>query len=286
LRKSSNVLFETLANDYWEKKGRRLKMKGLDYMLEAWKKRFGMVRVRNITKAHLEDYFGDMLDSGKSPGTVNRHIGQLHSLFTFAVERGHLAKNPANGISKTPESARMRYATEDEIARLLEACRKPTRKHLLPIVQAALFTGMRKGELFTLKLADVNLDAGFIHIRDPKEGRDRVVPISPGLKAVLESLPMDGEYVFKSPKSDKALTDIGKSFRAALADAEIRDFRFHDLRHTFASHLVMANKSLKVVQELLGHSSLRMTMKYAHLSPAVKADAVSWMDGVLEAGKI
>ena len=131
-----------------------------------------------------------------------------------------------------------------------------------------------------LQWTNIDLGRGIIRVACSKVGKDVDIPINDTLCELLESLPRRGDLVFPSPRTGRRLLDVKKGFQAALDRAGIRKFRFHDLRHTFASHLVMAGVSIETVSELLGHSTLRMTQRYTHLSPEHKGRAVKVLDGV------
>ena len=147
--------------------------------------------------------------------------------------------------------------------------------HLKAILITALNTGMRKGEILGLKWKDINFRQRVIVLLDTKNNERREVPINKLLFEVL--LPLrknpDSPYVF-SKKNGKPYSNVRTSFETTKEKAGIEDFRFHDLRHTFASHLVMAGVGLRTVQELLGHKSYEMTLRYTHLSPDHKKAAV------------
>jgi integrase len=147
-------------------------------------------------------------------------------------------------------------------------------------VTVAVHTGMRKGELLGLKWEQVNLEQGIITLYDTKNGERRDVPMDETVKAVLRGMDRRGDYIF-SNEEGKALVRAQKSFEGALKKSGIEDFRFHDLRHTFASNLVMAGEDLNTVRELLGHKDLTMTLRYAHLSPNHKTKAISVLDRVM-----
>jgi integrase len=150
----------------------------------------------------------------------------------------------------------------------------------MPIVIAALNTGMRKGEALGLTWEQVDLKHGFILLDVTKSGERREIPINETLRDTLSGLPrhITGSYVFWQGKDGRRYGDVKKSFRSAVRRAGIKDFRFHDLRHTFASQLVMAGADITTVKELLGHKSLAMTMRYAHLAPSHKVDALNILD--------
>ena len=170
----------------------------------------------------------------------------------------------------------MRYLTDDEESRL----RRAIGDEHWPLVAVALHTGFRQGNEFRLRWADdVNFDTGQVRAHFTKSGEDYYVPMNDELRAILRALPsrLRSPWVFPG---ETGLAPIGlknflyRHWHRALRDAGIVDFHWHDLRHTFASRLVMAGVDIRTVQELLGHKSLRMTERYTHLSPAHKLSAV------------
>jgi integrase len=131
-----------------------------------------------------------------------------------------------------------------------------------------LNTGMRRGEILSLEWEKhIDLKHGFIFLDVTKNGERREVPINQTLRETLKKLPrrLDSPYVFTDNEGNR-FKDIKWSFKTALRRSEIKDFRFHDLRHTFASHLVMAGVNITTVKDLLGHKTLTMTLRYAHLA--------------------
>ena len=171
------------------------------------------------------------------------------------------------------DRARTRYLSPEEKAKLLAACSPELRR----VVLMALKTGMRKSELLFLRWLDVDFGANLIKIRKSKSGRMRFIPLHPDVLKVLTGLPKGGDYVFAGSSGDALTVDgwVRTQFDAALDKAEIRNFRFHDLRHTFASEMVMLGADLKTVSELLGHATTAMTERYSHLSPVHKNLAIN-----------
>jgi integrase len=168
---------------------------------------------------------------------------------------------------------RLRYLSKEESQRLIDACAP----HLRPIVITALHTGMRKGEILSLTWDQVDMTNNLILLEDTKNGRRREIPINETLIETLRKIirRVDVPYVFYDPTTGKPYQDVKRSFTSACRRAKITNFRFHDLRHTFASHLVMLGVNLATVRELLGHTTTTMTMRYAHLSQAHISDAVN-----------
>jgi integrase len=214
------------------------------------------------------------------PGSVNRELQVLRGLLRMAAgeECGYLAKVPTVKMEKEPEG-RLRYLSEDEAARLLAECRKAAehpvstnrspRLHALVVV--AIHTGMRRGELCGLVWNRVDFSRGVVQLDKTKAGRRREIPMNRDVYDALSELPKGGERVFPST--------YRTAFEHAVIRAKIHDFTFHGLRHTFASWLTMKGRPLKEVSELLGHSSVKMTERYAHLAPERLREAVAVLEG-------
>jgi integrase len=209
-----------------------------------------------------------------SGSTVNRYRSTISSAFSYAVRAGLAGANPVAGVPKFKEGEhRIRFLDKTEEAALRKAIRKecPDR---IPELDLALNTGMRRGEQFGLRWLDVDLDHGILTVRG-KTGR-RFIPINSAARAAIDKLrkmAAGSEWVCRETKSS-AQRDWRRWFETAVRTAKILNFRWHDLRHTFASRLVMAGVDIRTVSELLGHKSISMTMRYAHLSPDHKKDAI------------
>lgn len=216
----------------------------------------------------------------RQPATANRHLACLKHMFTKAVEWEMVEEEILKKVRRVkllPENnRRLRYLSTEECDELLNAC-KP---HLRPIVITALNTGMRKEEILSLEWEKhIDLRHGFIHLEVTKNGERREVPMNQTLMAMLKGLVrrIDSPYVF-TDNQGRRFNNVRRSFMSACRCVGIKDFRFHDLRHTFASQLVMAGVDITTVKELLGHKTLTMTLRYAHLAPAHKMKAVEVLD--------
>ena len=153
----------------------------------------------------------------------------------------------------------------------------------MPLVLLAINTGMRRGELFDLNWADIDLDSKVITVRGEisKSGYTRHIPLTIEAYRCLESWGGDkasNDLVFPSPRTGKRLDNINSSWETLMKLANLDNFRFHDLRHHFASSLVMRGVDLNTVRELLGHRDLKTTLCYAHLAPEHKAAAISLLN--------
>ena len=208
-----------------------------------------------------------------SPATVNRSLACLKSMFNRAIVWGRYeGVNPSTRVKMCKEkNIRLRYLEKEEITRLVENCSEDLR----PIVIMAVNTGMRRGEILNLKWHDVDFKRDVISLLETKSDEKREVPMNEAVKDALIKVRKNPKspYIF-CYKNGEQVKDIRKSFWTALKKSGIKDFRFHDLRHSAASHLVMAGIDLNTVREILGHKTIEMTLRYAHLSPNHKKHAV------------
>ena len=208
-----------------------------------------------------------------SPTTVNRQLTCLKSIFNKAITWGKFeGHNPVKGVKFFKENnQRLCFLEKDEIVKLVSNSQEP----LKSIIIVALNTGMRRGEIMGLKWRDIDFKREIIYLFNTKNGEKREIPINENVKTALIGTRKhpQSEYVFIK-ENGQPYGDFKKSFFTACKKSDIKGFRFHDLRHTFASHLVMSGVDLNTVRELLGHKSLAMTLRYSHLSPSHKKYAV------------
>ena len=210
-----------------------------------------------------------------APATINKEVMCLRTMYNKAIQWGRLKENPTKTVQMFKVNNQLvRFLTQPEVESLLAVCRP----YMRDIVTFAINTGLRRGEILGLQWEDVDLERNIIHVRNTKNGEDRKLPINSTVQALLQSLKKPSGRVFLTP-GGRAVEDVDKGFKAALQKAKItKPFRFHDLRHTFASHLVMAGVDIMTVRDLLGHKSLEMTLRYAHLSPNHKSAAVERLE--------
>jgi integrase len=269
----------------------------------------------SITGWQVDKFKADRLREGIKPATVNRDVSRIRAVLSKAVEWGHLEKHPLSSVkrAKGDDEGRVRYLTTAEEIALRDALAKRESKrkeqresgnvwnierkrqtrpqwgaeeftdHLAPLVLIAMNTGMRRGELFGLKWADVDLQQHVLTLRaaTTKGQRVRRIPMNSEVLSVLEQWrkqnPKAEGLVFPGDEGAR-MTNINKSWASLTTTAKLGDLRFHDLRHHFASRLVMAGADLYVVKELLGHQDFAMTQRYAHLAPEHKAAAVALLN--------
>lgn len=223
----------------------------------------------------------------RSQSTVVRYLAALSTCYTHGVrEWKWIARdqNPMPDVKKPKEAkGRVRFLSDDERTRLLAACLRRKNKHLYLVVMLALSTGARKGEIMNLVWDDVSFEHRRIILRDTKNGETRAVPLVGAahdlMKTHSEGKRDDTPLVFprEGVKGGKPAS-VREAWLAAVAEAEIENFRFHDLRHSTASYLAMNGASLAEIAEVLGHKTLQMVKRYAHLSEAHTLGVVERMN--------
>jgi len=281
VKRIANHSFKELSDHYlaWgegRQKGFKTKKDHIGQLLTV----FGNCPLRKFNTRLVEEWQTKRMKINK-PSTVNRLLATLKHMFTKAVDWEMVEEEALKRVRKVkllPENnRRLRYLSKEECRTLIKGCSP----HLKPIVVTALNTGMRKEETLSLQWEKhIDLNHGFILLDVTKNGERREVPMNQAVRDTLRGMVrrIDVPYVFSDGNGNR-FKDVKRSFKSALRKAGIKDFRFHDLRHTFASHLVMAGIDLTTVKELLGHKNLTMTLRYAHLSLGHKVKAVEILEG-------
>jgi integrase len=284
-----NYLFNDLVSDYlaWAERQRSFRSK--KGFIDQLSKSFNQIPLNMFTTLLIEKYQTERIQKGNKPATINRHIATIKHMFTKACDWGMIDEATRIKVHKVKllkeNNQRSRFLMEEECQNLIACCDQ----HLKPIVITALNTGMRKGEILNLKWDDIDFNNNFIRIEQTKNGEKREVSINDTLRKELEALRigskerprrLDIPWVFYDPRTGKPYINIIRSFKTASKKAGIKDFVFHDLRHTFASHLVMDGEGLATVKELLGHKDIKMTLRYSHLSDSHKSEAVKRLDRI------
>jgi len=289
IKKIANYTFKELGEKYllWIE-GRQKSARLKSYFIRQLVEGFGLLPLRRFNTNLVEQLQTDNINKGLKPASNNKILGVLKHMFTKAIEWDMVESDVLRRIRKVKllrdEGKRLRYLLKEECQALIDTCPE----HLKPIVITALNTGMRKSEILSLKWDNIDLKNGFILLDKTKNGERREIPINDTLKYTLKGIMrrLDIPYVFHDPKSCKPYRDIKRSFQGACRRAGIKDFHFHDLRHTFASHLVMAGVDITTIKELLGHKTLAMTLRYAHLAPSHKVKAVDLLDNILNENEL
>jgi integrase len=231
---------------------------------------FGDKHLSDITPLAVQE-MRNKIKVKRSLSTANRFHAILRGIFNKAKEwKMFYGENPASVLRLEREPVnRTRYLSEHEIKKLLQVCHP----RLLPVVICALATGMRRGEILNLRWPDLDLEHGIIYLTETKSGKPREIPVIAKLRAMFEEMPRTGEKVFDIP-----VITLRRYFEQAMHIACISGFRFHDLRHTFASHFIMRTGNLPALQSILGHSTPLLTQRYAHLSNSHLRDNMAMLD--------
>ncbi len=274
----SKVTFEHLSDSYLKyAETNKSSWKRDWYSLRSLKSALGGKQLHQITPLSIEGY-KNARSQAVSPATVNRELACLKHMFTKAIQWQMTSSNPVKMVKMLKENnERLRYLQTNEVHKLMEQL--PDR--LRPIVNFALYTGMRKGEILNLKWEDLDFGQKIIFVKNTKNGEMREIPMAEAVFNELKSWPHRTTYVFCDSDGTR-ITSIKGAYSSAVKRAGISDFTFHDLRHTFASHLAMSGVDLLTIKELLGHKSINMTLRYAHLSPNHKRKAIAslkYLDG-------
>jgi integrase len=226
-----------------------------------------------ITPKRIED-FKSFMSEKYSNAYVNRYLACIKTIFNIGIKNELIKTTPMKAVKMMKEdNHKIRYLTADEEARLF----KELPEHLKPIVICALQTGLRKSNILQLRWELVDLEFRFIEVLAQQNKGHKIIkiPISDKLLETLESLPRNSEYVFANPDTGKPYRDISEGFKNACDRANIENFRFHDLRHTVATRLVEKGIDLRVVQEIMAHSTIVTTQRYMHPTPKRKLEAIS-----------
>jgi integrase len=236
--------------------------------------------LQNITLMCAEDFRKDRKKQGASNATINRELSFLKAVLNKAVKWELIDKNPLQHLESLPEKHLFnRYLTVDETLTLIEACEP----HLRPLIVTSIFTGLRWGDVRLLKWDEVDFENSVINLEDSKTD-ELCYPLPTEVMQEIKKVPRNGSrFVFINQRTGEPWQDLRKAFKKAKKKAGLkRPFRVHDLRHSFASNLVMNGSDLKTVQELLGHRNINTTLRYAHLSLLHKKKAV---DGLFKKRK-
>jgi site-specific recombinase XerD len=280
-----------------------MKHKGIRFKVLAkeaidWYINHGRKDVRNFTSRMnfiLEEFGDRVADQIKpseidtwlgahkwSPATKNRYKNVFGKTFKIALADGKVTGNPARLVEQRAENnTRIRYLLDDEEKGLRKAITRRCPMHLEEF-EVALHSGMRKSEQYTLEWPEVSFARKRIHLDQTKNGSDREIPLNKTCFKAFQNLharrPHNGRICQSKQKRD--LNNPRKWFELAVEEAKVPNFRWHDLRHTFISRLVMKGVDLRTVQELAGHKTIAMTVRYAHLAPEHNQAAIERLDPV------
>lgn len=233
------------------------------FLIEQWKKQ--AMKTMTLQKTYLK------------PSTINQKLAVLHRVFSLAVENGYLNQNPVGKVRRLKEGrGRERVMSYEEETSIRFVLSQPRYYNVLNFFQLAVMTGMRANEILGLRFAEIDFDGAEITLPPTrtKEGRKKAVPLNKAALELLRELRAEREGMLAVFGAGAHYTHIGNLWREAIGEAGISDLHIHDLRHTFATRLIERGFSETDVKEILGHSRLRMTEKYAHSSAVSRREAV------------
>ncbi|GJL79733.1 MAG: integrase [Nitrospinaceae bacterium] len=259
--------------------------------LQWWKEQLGHKSLADITSINITEYRDQLLrepgsrKKKRSSATVVRYMAALSHAFNIAVrEWGWLDDSPMRKVTKPKEPrGRVRLLNDDERERLMKACRESDDPFLYSIVILALSTGARKSEILNLEWGDIDLsrEVPVAILYKTKNDERRALPLAGHALEIVKNLSkvrrLDTNLLFPDQSGKKPIT-IRTTWEKALKKADVKDFRFHDLRHSAASYLAMSGASLAEIAEVLGHKTLQMVKRYSHLSEQHTASVVEKMN--------
>ncbi len=262
--------------------------KKLRYLLGRWRKELGDYLIADVTSTRIAEVRDRLRHevtkrgSKRAPATVNRYLGALSHAFTIATrEWGWAELNPLSNVQRLTEPrGRVRWLDKNERERLLVSCKASWDDRLYPLVLLGISTGAREGELMALRWRDLDLTRGVGVLHDTKNGDRRSIAITGVALEVMRERhrgrSLDTDIVFAGPR--KGAWFPLRPWKAALRDAQIADFTFHDLRHTAASYLAMSGATTAEIAEVLGHKTLAMVKRYSHLADSHTHSVVARMN--------
>jgi len=297
----------------WRRANRKQPEHTLKRIQKHFYPQFGKTLLKDISAWNIEKWKTARLKAGIKPTTINKDLAELKSALSKAVEWGEIQEHPLKNVkpAKVDNSPNVRYLSKDEETRLRNTLTARDKRikterasanthrakrgyplypdlfkqtyadHLTPMVLLSINTGLRRGEIFNLHWEDINLNTNVltIHGSKAKSGNTRHIPLNDEAQTVLNYWNSKKGHGLVFPNKDgNPLDNIKKSWGTLLNEANITNFRWHDLRHHFASRLVMAGVDLNTIRELLGHSDISTTLRYAHLAPEHKAEAVNLLN--------
>ena len=233
--------------------------------------RFGKRYMDEITRQDIVKMHADRKASGAAAGSANRLLIMMRYIFNLALkwEMAGINTNPCKGVPLMEENNKMeRYLSVEEAQRLYEAVCKSENTMLKYIVPMLILTGARKREVLDAKWQDFDFSRRIWRIPMSKSGKARHVPLSDGALTLLSTMPrkLGCDWAFANPDTGKPYVSIFGAWNTARKNAGLSDVRMHDLRHSFASLLINSGRTLYEVQHILGHTQVKTTQRYAHLS--------------------
>ncbi|GAB6060668.1 tyrosine-type recombinase/integrase [Desulfonatronum parangueonense] len=242
--------------------------------------KLGGMHLDQISREDISGLHQERIAAGAAPASADRLVILLRYIFNLAIKWkvAGVQENPTKDVVLfNVNNNRERFLSSEELQKLVESVKQSENPLLEPIILMLVLTGARKRELLDAKWEDFDLDRKAWRIPITKSGKPRTVPLSDTALEVLAELPkINGcEYAFANPRTKEPFVSIFSAWNAARKRAGLEDVRIHDLRHSFASFLINAGRGIYEVANLLGHTQLKTTQRYAHLADQTLRDAVN-----------
>jgi integrase len=276
----SQTVFSIIIDEYLKKEYKGTRVNDERRKLNFWIEALGDKPIIDITSTDINEVLSTLPAQFKN-ATINRYVAAISVVFSYACREYGLHINPVRKIPSLPENnERTRFLSEAERIRLFSSCRASHWDKLYLIVLLAITTGARKGELTQLRWNDIDFERRTAYVSTTKNGQPKVLPLT---ESVIKELQLfnknDSSLIFASKVKEEVAYCFNKPWKKALEDADIKDFRFHDLRHSCASYLAQSGASLLEIADVLGHKQISVTKRYAHLCIEHKASLINRVMG-------
>jgi integrase len=276
----SKTPFKLVIDEYLKKEFKGSRPNEYKQKLTFWIESIGNQSIIDITNTDIIEALGTLPGHFKN-ATINRYIAAISVVFSYACREYGLQVNPIRKIPSLPENnERIRFLSEAERTRLFSSCKASYWNKLYLIVLLAITTGARKGELTKLSWNDIDFDRRTAYVATTKNGQPKVLPLTDSVIRELQLFDTkDSSLIFASKVKEEVAYCFTKPWKKALEDGEIKDFRFHDLRHSCASYLAQSGASLLEIADVLGHKQISVTKRYAHLCIEHKSSLINRVMG-------
>jgi integrase len=278
----SQTVLSIIIDGYLKKEYKGTRVNDERRKLNFWIEALGDKPIIDITSTDINDALST-LSSHLKNATINRYVAAISVVFSYACREYGLHINPVRKIPSLPENnKRTRFLSEAERTRLFRSCRASKWDKLYLIVLLAITTGARKGELTKLRWNDIDFDRRTAYVATTKNGQPKVLPLTDSVIKELQLFDSkDSSLIFASRIKEEVAYCFTKPWKKALEDGEIKDFRFHDLRHSCASYLAQSGATLLEIADVLGHKQISVTKRYAHLCIEHKEKLINRVMSVL-----
>jgi len=276
----SHTLLSIVIDKYFNNEYKGTRVNDERRKLNFWIEALGDKPIIDITTTDINEALSTLPAHLKN-ATINRYVAAISVVFSYACRKYGLQVNPVRNVPSLPENnERTRFLSEAERTRLFKACRASHWDKLYLIVLLAITTGARKGELTKLGWGDIDFDRRTAYVSTTKNGQPKVLPLTDSVIKELQLFDTkDSSLIFVSRIKCEVSYCFTKPWKRALKEADIKDFRFHDLRHSCASYLAQSGASLLEIADVLGHKQISVTKRYAHLCIEHKVSLINRVMG-------